>query len=712
MASNSIYAEKTALLKNKSPNRIGYYEIEKSLGEGNFAKVKQATHMLTGEKVAIKIIDKTRLDKTTAKKLFREVRIMKMLNHEHIIRLYEVIDSPNELYLVMELSPGGEIFDYLVTHGRMKEKEARKYFRQIISAIDYCHRLHVIHRDLKAENLLLDANMNVKIADFGFSNQFKPGEKLNTWCGSPPYAAPQLFEVDIWSLGVVLYVLVCGALPFDGTTLSKLRARVLAGKFKIPFYMSTDCERLIKRMLVVDPTKRITMEQLRRDKWVNEGYDDLPLQKPIEDVESVDHEACIAQLQTIGITREQAEQSLKENAYDHIAATYYLLAHNMQKKKKAEEEAKLKELEKEVIDGIPQSEPLPASIKASVLHLGDLKDESITPEAKNNNASPPTKPTEESKPKTVQLVEPPQEAKLAGGDGLTIETKQSMARSRMLGAPTSTQPRTGKQLSKADILQVIQQQAKDQTQRRAQPPTPTTNTTATPGGSVLPAVGKVERQDSRKSIKGRNVVAPAADTAGEEKDSIAPVAATPPVRKPGRKRANTVDAYVSRPAPLLPLPNNESPPKISEAKTTETAPTPPAIAASISIAAPEQDAKDDRRGSTFVAAIKQKFSRNRVDSTPRSEPRSLRFMFSVSTTSSKDAHELMEEIKRVVNLQNIQYEEKEPFLIQCQAPDVQFELEICKLPRLSMNGIRMKRLGGNSWTYKKVCQELIEAINL
>ncbi len=172
---------------------------------------------------------------------------MKLLNHPNIVKLYEVIDTPTELYLFMEYASSGEIFDYLVAHGRMKEKEARRIYRQIVSAIEYCHNLHVIHRDLKAENLLLDSNMNVKSAESGCSNQFSPGQRLNTWCGSPPYAAPELFqgkeysgpEVDIWSLGVVLYVLVCGGLPFDGSTLAKLRARVLAGKFKVPFYMST-----------------------------------------------------------------------------------------------------------------------------------------------------------------------------------------------------------------------------------------------------------------------------------------------------------------------------------------------------------------------------------------------------------------------------------------------------------------------------------------
>ncbi|RKO96071.1 Pkinase-domain-containing protein, partial [Caulochytrium protostelioides] len=173
---------------------IGNYELGKYIGEGNFAKVRLSTHIPTGEKVAIKIIDKAKLDKITAKKLFREVRIMKLLNHPNIIRLYEVIDTPKELYLALEYAPGGEIFDYLVAHGRMKEKDARRHFHQIVSAVDYCHSRRVIHRDLKAENLLLDGDLNVKVADFGFSNNFDPGQRLSTWCGSPAHAAPQLFQ--------------------------------------------------------------------------------------------------------------------------------------------------------------------------------------------------------------------------------------------------------------------------------------------------------------------------------------------------------------------------------------------------------------------------------------------------------------------------------------------------------------------------------------
>uniref|UniRef100_A0A915JNU6 Protein kinase domain-containing protein n=1 Tax=Romanomermis culicivorax TaxID=13658 RepID=A0A915JNU6_ROMCU len=200
--------------------------------------------------------------------LFREVRIMKKLNHPNIVKLYQVIETENNLYLVMEYANGGEVFDYLVAHGRMKEKEARAKFRQIVSAVQYLHQKNIIHRDLKAENLLLDSDLNMKIADFGFSNEFSLGNKLDTFCGSPPYAAPELFqgkkydgpEVDVWSLGVILYTLVSGSLPFDGQNLKELRERVLRGKYRIPFYMSTDCEALLKKFLVLTPTKRATLE--------------------------------------------------------------------------------------------------------------------------------------------------------------------------------------------------------------------------------------------------------------------------------------------------------------------------------------------------------------------------------------------------------------------------------------------------------------------
>ncbi|KAK2913036.1 hypothetical protein Q8A73_007149 [Channa argus] len=321
-----------ALCSDEQPH-IGNYRLLKTIGKGNFAKVKLARHILTGREVAIKIIDKTQLNPTSLQKLYREVRIMKTLNHPNIVLLFEVIETEKTLYLVMEYASGGEVFDYLVAHGRMKEKEARAKFRQIVSAVHYCHGKNIVHRDLKAENLLLDADSNIKIADFGFSNEFTAGSKLDTFCGSPPYAAPELFqgkkydgpEVDIWSLGVILYTLVSGSLPFDGQNLKELRERVLRGKYRVPFYMSTDCEGILRRFLVLNPAKRCSLEQIMKDKWINVGYDGDELRPHKEPEEDFGDTNRIEVMVGMGFAREEIRESLASQKYNEVTATYLLL---------------------------------------------------------------------------------------------------------------------------------------------------------------------------------------------------------------------------------------------------------------------------------------------------------------------------------------------------------------------------------------------------
>ncbi|CAG2181375.1 unnamed protein product, partial [Oppiella nova] len=194
------------------PVRVGHYELVRTIGKGNFAVVKLARHQITNAKVAVKVISTRALDADQLRKLQREIDIMKRTAaHKHILRLYQVMQSSSHLMLVTEFCAGGEIFDQLVANGRMTEVTARDYFRQIVDAVDFLHAQGIVHRDLKAENLLLSADLKVvKLADFGFSNYFSRDALLSTWCGSPPYAAPELFEgrhysgpkADIWSLGV------------------------------------------------------------------------------------------------------------------------------------------------------------------------------------------------------------------------------------------------------------------------------------------------------------------------------------------------------------------------------------------------------------------------------------------------------------------------------------------------------------------------------
>ncbi|CAH8587993.1 unnamed protein product [Schistosoma turkestanicum] len=234
----------------------------------------------------------------------------------------------------MEYASGGEVFDYLVSHGKMNEKDARCKFRQIVSAVQYCHQKMIVHRDLKAENLLLDAELNIKIADFGFSNYFSNSQKLDTFCGSPPYAAPELFlgrkyegpEVDVWSLGVILYTLVSGTLPFDGKNLKELRERVLRGTYRVPYYMTHECEMLLKKMLVLNPSKRISLQEVMNDPWMNQGYEHNILKPHTEEPADYCDPERIDIMIRMGFKREDIHDSLTQQRFNNITATYLLLA--------------------------------------------------------------------------------------------------------------------------------------------------------------------------------------------------------------------------------------------------------------------------------------------------------------------------------------------------------------------------------------------------
>ncbi|KAK8014192.1 hypothetical protein PG990_007488 [Apiospora arundinis] len=255
--------------------RVGQYNIIRTLGEGSFGKVKLAVHRSTGQQVALKIIARKKLiSRDMVGRVEREIEYLQLLRHPHIIKLYTVIKTPNEIIMVLEYA-GGELFDYIVSHGRMQEEKARRFFQQMLCAVEYCHRHKVVHRDLKPENLLLDDNLNVKIADFGLSNIMTDGNFLKTSCGSPNYAAPEVIsgklyagpEVDVWSCGVILYVLLIGRLPFDDDHIPSLFAKIQRGVFTIPNWCPEDAQKLIRKMLVVNPMHRATIEEIRQDPW-------------------------------------------------------------------------------------------------------------------------------------------------------------------------------------------------------------------------------------------------------------------------------------------------------------------------------------------------------------------------------------------------------------------------------------------------------------
>ncbi|ESO00075.1 hypothetical protein HELRODRAFT_83625 [Helobdella robusta] len=240
-------------LKQTENKLSGLYDLGETIGKGHYAVVKKAKHCIFGEKVAVKVIEKTKLDEVSRSHLFQEVRCMKLVQHPNIVRLYEVIDSPTKLFLVLELGDGGDLYDFVTKHEHgLEESLAKKYFQQIVEAINYCHQLHVVHRDLKLENMVLFNHREVvKLTDFGFSNKFVPGSMLDTSCGSLAYSAPEILlgdsyhapAVDIWSLGVILYMLVTGKPPFNEANDSETLIKIMDAQYAQPIHSSKSCQK-------------------------------------------------------------------------------------------------------------------------------------------------------------------------------------------------------------------------------------------------------------------------------------------------------------------------------------------------------------------------------------------------------------------------------------------------------------------------------------
>ncbi|XP_042584129.1 serine/threonine-protein kinase BRSK2 isoform X5 [Cyprinus carpio] len=270
-------------------NYVGPYRLEKTLGKGQTGLVKLGIHCVTCQKVAIKIVNREKLSESVLMKVEREIAILKLIEHPHVLKLHDVYENKKYLYLVLEHVSGGELFDYLVKKGRLTPKEARKFFRQIISALDFCHSHSICHRDLKPENLLLDEKNNIRIADFGMASLQVGDSLLETSCGSPHYACPEVIrgekydgrKADVWSCGVILFALLVGALPFDDDNLRNLLEKVKLGVFHMPHFIPPDCQNLLKGMIEVDATKRLTLEQIQKHTWYIGGKNEPEPEQPV-----------------------------------------------------------------------------------------------------------------------------------------------------------------------------------------------------------------------------------------------------------------------------------------------------------------------------------------------------------------------------------------------------------------------------------------------
>uniref|UniRef100_A0A667X5W9 non-specific serine/threonine protein kinase n=1 Tax=Myripristis murdjan TaxID=586833 RepID=A0A667X5W9_9TELE len=696
---------------------IGNYRLLKTIGKGNFAKVKLARHVLTGREVAVKIIDKTQLNPTSLQK---------------VMKLFEVIETEKTLYLVMEYASGGEVFDYLVAHGRMKEKEARAKFRQIVSAVQYCHQRRIVHRDLKAENLLLDADMNIKIADFGFSNEFTLGSKLDTFCGSPPYAAPELFqgkkydgpEVDVWSLGVILYTLVSGSLPFDGQNLKELRERVLRGKYRIPFYMSTDCENLLKKLLVLNPVKRGSLEQIMKDHWMNVGHEEEELKPYIEPETDFNDTARIELMVAMGFPKDEITESLLGQKYDDVMATYLLLG------RKAPEFEGSEPLTNSAL-GQRQRPTSDINNSSSISPAHPKVTRSISANQKQRRYSDhvgPSVPPAVSYSKRGQAlsVESDHREEWDGGDvpasplGVqerkkttsAVGTNGSMTRRNTYVCERSSTDRysaipNGKDSSLTEVSGSTPSTAMSSTRPRH---TKSMSSSGHPSKSTLPPIDDNTELKASSSPRGPSTSPSAHSISTPEKNRF-PRGTTSRSTFHGAQLRDRRSATYNGP-PASPTLSHDTGALAQQRRGTSTG-----IISKIT--------------SKFVRRVPSEGEASARTETPRSasgdakeeggrdsKPRSLRFTWSMKTTSSMEPADMMREIRKVLDANSCDYEQRERFLLFCVHGDarqdnlVQWEMEVCKLPRLSLNGVRFKRISGTSIAFKNIACKIANELKL
>eukprot|EP00039_Didymoeca_costata_P030247 m.28623 g.28623 ORF g.28623 m.28623 type:complete len:594 (-) comp8017_c0_seq1:1666-3447(-) len=582
---------------------VEHFKFEEKIGEGGFARVRLGRHKLTGEKVAIKIMEKAALMKTNdLPRVAREIDALKSIRHQNIAQLFYVYENATHFYLVLEYAPGGELFDYIVARQRCREEEARRFFRQIACAVAYCHKLGIAHRDLKPENLLLDKQMNIKLIDFGLIA--RPGnlhnDLLTTCCGSAAYAAPELIRgekylgepADMWSLGILLYALLVGWLPFDDDNMQTLYKLIQKGSYDIPPFLSQESVKLISELLRHRPEKRLTMDQLLRHPWLLKGtkLSHIDPESVLEGHANLDRHVVTELAKYYSMDIPSMEGKILEWKYDMLTCNYFLLL----KKRKAGEMVRL-----------PQGK---------------------------SNMSPDVAMA------FIRSKGAPSKASFSADSGGPISQKETANLILSKGY-------AGKRQSKRELFEETPASAA-MTLPPIKPITSDQRSASVGHGDLdLSKLGISKGQQSRKS----NLI-----NVNKEADVYHSAA------------AGLDNAGLEKP----------------------------------------------KRGSirTLLGSVANMFG-----SREQLEPRKIKGLFNVSTTSSKDPAEVMEEVQNVLKANEYECKTK-GFLIKARktggAKPVYINFEICVAANVNLTGIRLTRIKGDTWEYKKETEALLKQMHL
>ncbi|XP_041837763.1 maternal embryonic leucine zipper kinase [Melanotaenia boesemani] len=660
-----------------------YYEVYETIGSGGFAKVKLGRHILTGEKVAIKIMNKKDLgDDLPRVKV--EIEAMKNLSHQHICRLYHIIETSTQIFMVLEYCPGGELFDYIIAKDRLSEQETRVFFRQIVSAMAYVHSQGYAHRDLKPENLLIDGDHNLKLIDFGLCAKPKGGlgYELMTCCGSPAYAAPELIqgkayigsEADVWSMGVLLFALLCGYLPFDDDNCVVLYKKITRGKYDNPQWLSPGSVLLLNQMMQVEPKWRLTVRQLLDHPWVMKDYNSPVEWLSRQPLGHIDEDCITEMAVNMKRSRESTTALVKEWRYDQTTATYLLLLSKKQRGKpvRLHPEASLCE-DSPVHQGLQTRDVLRFSKDDDAVIVGslDLYSEYIDdcpwmsvqqhtpqgvrgrPDGSTNKDTRLMSPSVEKRygqsPKAEKGRATPHRQERRERDQVqTTENKENIAEEK--GAenfvlPPPWTPVSSKKNARANKKVLT---------------TPNQNIGVTKSNVGTPKGGDITSKDQSKKTTSENK-----DPADIEILAFSP-----------ERRSRSLDMAVTG------------------------------------------DSGKKKRGGKMFGSLERGLDKVITMLTPskrralRDGPRKIKAQYNVTLTSQTNPDQVLNQILSILPEKNVDFIQK-GYTLKCQTSGdfgkvtMAFELEVCLLQRLDVIGVRRQRLKGDAWVYKHLVEDIL-----